>query len=222
MLEILRKMRDKHLDFERVMEREEEVRSEEYQGRKKSNRLFGASALAIAAIAGGIGLWQLSKPTSNTQGQQQTQSISSRGSYGHIGTIDYPDEDVTGFHGSLRSANADRFPVYFQELFMVHDSWDASSANHGDYVGQLGASLYLIDGDSGQLLTPGSHEIRRDGDAMYVRTGARESLSRTPVTLQDVSAMNSSPGWVRREFEERDGGVYAKDWAQFIGDRGSN
>ena len=116
--------------------------------------------------------------------------------------IEDANADIEGF-GDIKMSNA--LPI------SAHYEYQTET---GDYIVQLGASKFLIEGKTGKLLTSGFHTIRKDTNGIIVAYGARKRKGAAPLNYKDKE-LTSTPtleSWIRKEFEERKDGLYVKGW----------
>jgi len=109
---------------------------------------------------------------------------------------DYVKNDIKGF-GEIRKIPKDKFN------FRVHNAY---KTEEGNSVVQLGAFYYLID-NNGQLLTTGSHKIKRVGNQIYTKTGTVVEVANAPRSCFDIDSET-----LRSGFEERNNGVYLREY----------
>ncbi len=96
------------------------------------------------------------------------------------------------------------FPIPFHQVYKT-------SSEH--YICQMGGNRYVVDGKTGQLLTHGAHFIRLEDNKFVMGIGSDTNIPDTiPKSYQDREFTESEQAWMKGKFDERNGGLYVKNF----------
>jgi len=155
---------------------------------KKYNRVIVSAMLPVI-------LWAC-------DGSQQINSSSLEKKLSEDKSKSLSEINLPYIHGFGKIEREESFPIPFHNVYRT-------SSEH--YICQMGGNRYVVDGNTGQLLTHGAHFIRLKDNKFVISIGGDIN---TPDTIPKsyLEFTESELTWMKGKFDERNNGLYVRNF----------